>query len=128
MYFNDWNNCMKIYETNWQLLIAKFMSVFHQLPKHHIILLWLRVPWESKFLKVLFYNFELVYHRKSWSLFILLRNEEVVASFQQMATTWANQLSLLIQLINDIDKILKLIKNNQKILYLNKNHYLYSFS
>ena len=113
---------MKIYETNWQLLIAKFMSVFHQLPKHHIILLWLRVPSESKILKVLFYNFVLLYHRKSWSLFILLRNEGVVVGFQQMATTWVNQLSLLVQ--NDKNEILKPVKNNQKF-FICINHYLF---
>ena len=43
-----------------------------------------------------------------------MRYEGVVADRQQMATTWENQLSLLIELINDINEILKLIKNNQK--------------
>ena len=95
-------------------------ACLHQLPKHHIILVWLRVPSESKILKVLFHNFELMNHMKSWSLFILLRNEEVVASYQQMETTWVNQLSLLIQ--NDINEILKPVKNNKKfIIYI--NHY-----
>jgi len=111
---------MKIYETYWQLLITKFMSVFHQLLKWYFTFLWLRVPLESKILKVLFHNFEMINHRKSWSLFILLRNEEVVASCQQMATTWTNQLSLLIQ--NDKNEILKLVKNNKKFFFC-INHY-----
>ena len=49
---------------------------------------------------------------KSSSLFILLRNEEVVAGCQQMAMTWENQLSLLKQ--NDKNEILKPVKNNKK--------------
>ena len=61
---------------------------------------------------MLFHNFELMNHMKSSSLFILLRNEEVVAGCQQMATTWVNQLSLLEQ--DDQNEILKPVKNNQK--------------
>ena len=101
------------------------MSVFHQLLRWYFTFLWLRVPSESKILKVLFHNFELTNHRKSWSLFILLRNEEVVASCQQMGTTWVNQLSLLIQ--NDKNKILKLVKNNTKF-FIHINHYLFIFT
>ena len=43
-----------------------------------------------------------------------MRNEGVVADCQQMVTTWANQLSLLIQ--NDKNEILKPVKDNQKFL------------
>ena len=49
-----------------------------------------------------------------------MRNEGVVADYQQMETTWVNQLSLLIQ--NDINEILKPVKNNQKF-FIYINHY-----
>ena len=77
----------------------------------------LRVSSESKILKALLYNFFKINHRRELIIFFQhnRKNERVVADCQQMATTWANQLSLLIQFSNDnINKILKLIKKNKK--------------
>ena len=47
-----------------------------------------------------------------------MRNEGVVAGCQQMATTWVNQLSLLIQ--NDKNEILKPVKKQSIFFYLHK--------
>ena len=75
---------MKIYETNWQLLIAKFTSMFSPTFKNITLLFFDKELLQNhRFWRCSFYNFKLVNHRKSWSLFILLRNEEVVASCQQ---------------------------------------------
>ena len=105
------------------MLIAKFTSMFSPTFKNITLLFFDKELLQNhRFWRCSFYNFKLVNHRKSWSPFILMRNEGVVASCQQMATTWVNQLSLLVQ--NDKNEILKPVKNNQKFLFY-INHYLF---
>ena len=53
-----------------------------------------------------------------------MRNEGVVAGYQQMATTWENQLSLLIQ--NEKNENLKPVKKQSKILYLHKPLFIHT--
>ena len=55
-------------------------------------------------------------HRRELIIFIQHSKKiERVVACQQMATNWANQLSLLIQFSNDsINEILKPIQNNKK--------------
>ena len=60
--------------------------------------------------------FFIINHRRELIIFIQhSRNIERVVACQQMGTTWANQLSLLIQFSNDsINEILKPIQNKKK--------------